>query len=86
MPLLLDLIGDENEAAAQDVLVYVREAVQRFPNLKNNLIQKLLTEFYSVRNANIFRSTVWIIGEYCATIEEIQVSNSFPFNSNYNRK
>ena len=74
IPLLLDLIGDENEAAAQDVLVYVREAVQRFPNLKNNLVQKLLTEFNTVRNANIFRSAVWILGEYCSTIEEIQGS------------
>ncbi|XP_075254366.1 coatomer subunit beta-like [Convolutriloba macropyga] len=74
MPLLLDLIGDENEAAAQDVLVYVREAVQRFPNLKNNLVQKLLSEFNTVRNANIFRSAVWILGEYCSTTEEIQGS------------
>ena len=34
MPLLLDLIGDESEAAATDVLLYVREAVQRHPSLK----------------------------------------------------
>ena len=55
-----------------DVLLYVREAVQRHPSLKNNLIQKLLAEFNSIKNANIFRSTVWILGEYCSSVDEIQ--------------
>jgi coatomer subunit beta len=30
----MEFLGDSNEQAALDVLVFVREAVQRFPDLK----------------------------------------------------
>lgn len=42
IPVLTDFLSENNEAAATDVLVFVREAIQRFENLRPLIIEKLL--------------------------------------------
>lgn len=42
IPVLTDFLSESNEAAATDVLVFVREAIQRFENLRPLIVEKLL--------------------------------------------
>lgn len=42
IPVLTDFLSESNEAAATDLLVFIREAIQRFENLRPLIIEKLL--------------------------------------------
>lgn len=71
VPLLLDFLGDSDEATAEDVLVFVREAIQRYPTLKANVVAKLLEVFREIKSVKIHRAALWILGEYCTSVEDI---------------
>ena len=45
----MEFLSDTNELAAADVLVFVREAIQRFEQLKPLIVTKLLEVFASIR-------------------------------------
>lgn len=42
IPVLTDFLSESNEAAATDLLVFIREAIQRFENLRPLIVEKLL--------------------------------------------
>jgi coatomer subunit beta len=65
-------LSDTNELAASDVLVFVREIILKYSNFKGILLQKLLEIFPGIKSAKILRGTLWIVGEYCETVEDIQ--------------
>lgn len=67
----MDFLSDSNELAAVDVMNFVREAVQRYDNLKPLIVEKLLEAFPQIRNIKIIRSVLWILGEYCDTNDSI---------------
>uniref|UniRef100_A0A914RTX6 Clathrin/coatomer adaptor adaptin-like N-terminal domain-containing protein n=1 Tax=Parascaris equorum TaxID=6256 RepID=A0A914RTX6_PAREQ len=71
VPVLMEFLSDDCEAAAQDVLVFVREAVQRLPHLRAVVLAQLQEVFGGIRSAQIFRAALWILGEYCDTKESI---------------
>lgn len=71
IPVLMEFLGDSNELAAADVLIFVREAVQRYEQHKSLILDKLLEVFSSIKNLKIMRGVLWILGEYCDGIERI---------------
>ncbi len=42
IPVLMDFLSDNSELAATDVLVFVREAIQRLPHLRPVIIGQLM--------------------------------------------
>ncbi|XP_069139591.1 coatomer subunit beta-like [Argopecten irradians] len=72
IPVLIEFLGDQNELAALDVLVFVREAIQRFEELRSLIVAKLLEIFPSIKAIKVHRAALWILGEYCTTNEDIQ--------------
>uniref|UniRef100_T1JB85 Coatomer subunit beta n=1 Tax=Strigamia maritima TaxID=126957 RepID=T1JB85_STRMM len=72
IPLLMEFLSDNNELAAADVLVFVREAIQRFEQLRPIIINKLLEVFSSIKAVKIHRAALWILGEYANSVEDIQ--------------
>ncbi|RMC12239.1 hypothetical protein DUI87_09750 [Hirundo rustica rustica] len=72
IPVLMEFLSDNNEAAAADVLEFVREAIQRFDNLRPLIVEKMLEVFHSIKSVKIYRGALWILGEYCCTKEDIQ--------------
>ncbi len=46
---LIEFLSDQNELAAADVLVFVREAIQRFEQLQPLILAKLLETFPSIK-------------------------------------
>ena len=71
VPLLMEFLTDNDEATAEDVLVFIREAVQRYSQLKPTIVGKLLEIFPHIKLVNIHRSSLWILGEYCNSLEDI---------------
>lgn len=57
IPVLTDFLSENNEAAATDVLVFVREAIQRFENLRPLIIEKLLEVRHY--NGDGYVQTIW---------------------------
>ncbi|KAK2535725.1 Copb1 [Columba guinea] len=72
IPVLMEFLSDNNEAAAADVLEFVREAIQRFDNLRPLIVEKMLEVFHAIKSVKIYRGALWILGEYCSTKEDIQ--------------
>ncbi|XP_023575094.1 coatomer subunit beta [Octodon degus] len=72
IPVLMEFLSDSNEAAAADVLEFVREAIQRFDNLRMLIVEKMLEVFHAIKSVKIYRGALWILGEYCSTKEDIQ--------------
>lgn len=73
IPLLMGFLGDNNELAAMDVLVFTREAMAKFETLRPVIIEKLLESFSTIRSAKVHRAAFWILGEYCTSPTDIQV-------------
>lgn len=72
IPVLTDFLSENNEAAATDVLVFVREAIQRFENLRPLIVEKLLEVFPHIKSVKVHRAALWILGEYATSKEDIE--------------
>ena len=71
IPVLSEFLSDTNEQAATDVLVFIREAIQKFPHLRSLITEKLIETFASVRSVKVHRAALWILGEYINSSKEI---------------
>ena len=58
---LIEFLSDTNELAAADVLVFVREAIQRFDQLRSLIISKLLETFPTIKAVKLVCESSWII-------------------------
>lgn len=72
IPVLVEFLSDTNELAATDVLVFVREAIQKFPHLRPLIVGKLVESFPIMKSIKVHRAALWILGEYTATNAEVQ--------------
>ncbi|KAA8541547.1 hypothetical protein F0562_022699 [Nyssa sinensis] len=70
--LLMDFLGDSNVASAIDVIVFVREIIETNPKLRVSIITRLLDTFYQIRAARVCSCALWIIGEYCLSLSEVE--------------
>jgi hypothetical protein len=70
--LLMDFLGDTNVASAMDVVVFVREIIETNPKLRVSIITRLLDTFYQIRAARVCSRALWIIGEYCLSLSEVE--------------
>ncbi|GAN00994.1 coatomer protein [Mucor ambiguus] len=69
--VLMEFLGDSNNPAAVDVVAFVREVVEKFPGLRESILEKLLDTFADMKSGKVFRGALWIIGEYCENTKEI---------------
>lgn len=70
--LLMDFLGDTNIASAVDVVLFVREIIETNPKLRVSIITRLLDTFYQIRAARVCSCALWIIGEYCLSLSEVE--------------
>ncbi|XP_004535246.1 coatomer subunit beta [Ceratitis capitata] len=71
IPVLVEFLSDTNELAAADVLIFIREAIQKFPSLRALIIERLIEAFPQIKSSKIHRAAVWILGEYVDNKEQI---------------
>ncbi|XP_048333283.2 coatomer subunit beta-1 [Ziziphus jujuba] len=70
--MLMDFLGDSNVASAIDVVVFVREIIETNPKLRVSIITRLLDTFYQIRASRVCCCALWIIGEYCLSLSEVE--------------
>ncbi|KAF3939528.1 hypothetical protein ABW19_dt0208864 [Dactylella cylindrospora] len=70
--LLMDFIGDFNNSSAVDVIAFVKEVVEKFPALRQGIVEKLLSTLGEVRAGKVYRGALWIVGEYCVEPKDIR--------------
>ncbi|XP_021911480.1 coatomer subunit beta-1-like [Carica papaya] len=70
--LLMDFLGDNNAASAMDVIVFVREIIETNTKLRVSIMTRLLDTFYQIRAARVCSCALWIIGEYCLSLSEVE--------------
>lgn len=71
IPVLAEFLSDTNEQAATDVLIFIREAIQKFPHLRTLITEKLIETFESIRSVKVHRAALWILGEYVSEAHDI---------------
>jgi coatomer subunit beta len=71
IPALVEFLSDTNELASADVLIFIREAIEKFPSLRSLIVEKLLESFPAIKSTKIHRSAMWILGEYAASAKEV---------------
>ncbi|KNE68529.1 hypothetical protein AMAG_12700 [Allomyces macrogynus ATCC 38327] len=77
---LMDFLGDSSNASAVDVVAFVREVVERFPDLRAEIVTKLVASLNDLKSGKVARGALWIMGEYApaelvpAVIDAIQTS------------
>jgi len=54
-----------HHSAAYDVILFVKEIVEEYPDLTASILDKLLLSFNDIRNEQVYRVALWILGEYC---------------------
>lgn len=72
IPVLVEFLGDSNEAAAVDVLHFLREAIEKFPNLQPLIIEKLREAFTDIKSVKVYRAALWILGEFSQSPADIE--------------
>ncbi|KAJ3177707.1 coatomer subunit beta, partial [Irineochytrium annulatum] len=70
--VLMEFLGDSSNASAVDVIAFVREVMEKFPKLRQSIIDRLLESFMELRTGRVFRGALWIIGEYTLDIAAIE--------------
>jgi coatomer subunit beta len=70
--VLMDLLSDAVASAVSvEVIGFIRAVVESFPQLRPQLLEKLRASFTSIGSARVFRTSLWILGDYSETSEEI---------------
>lgn len=62
---LMEFLGEPSNPSAVDVIAFVREVVEKFPNLRKRIVENLLASFADIKSGKVFRGAMWIAGEYC---------------------
>ncbi|KAL7425059.1 coatomer subunit beta [Cryptotrichosporon argae] len=69
---LMDFLGDSNNPSAVDVISFVREVVEKFPDLRPTITEKLVQTFGEIKSGKVFRGAMWIVGEYAESAADIK--------------
>ncbi|KAF2131305.1 Coatomer, beta subunit [Dothidotthia symphoricarpi CBS 119687] len=70
---LMDFISDvSSNASAVDVISFVKEVVERFPDLRQSIVERLVSTLGEVRAGKVYRGVLWIIGEFALETKDIQ--------------
>lgn len=72
--LLLDFIPDLSTTSATEILTFIKEVVEKFPEQRSSIINRLLKALDQIRSGKVFRGVLWIIGEYALDEKDIETA------------
>jgi len=72
--VLIEFLGDVNSGSAVDVICFLREVMEMYPNLRQSLLEKLLESLDEIKSSKVYRTSLWIIGEYSISMADIDAS------------
>ncbi len=59
---------------AADVILFVREAFERMPSFRSEMMSQLLGNFGTIQSGEVCRATLWIVGEYALSLQDIKAT------------
>jgi len=68
----MEFIGEFSNTSAVDVISFIKEVVEKFPDLRASIIGNLLSTLSSLKAKKVFRGALWILGEYCTEEKDIK--------------
>ena len=68
----MEFIGEFSNTSAVDVISFIKEVVEKFPELRAGIIENLLSTLSSIKAKKVFRGALWILGEYCTEEKDIK--------------
>ena len=66
---LMDFLSSDG---AMQVVIFVRAIVERYPTLRPAILSKLINTVDEVTNNNVMCICLWILGEYCETLDTVE--------------
>ncbi|AET39897.1 coatomer subunit beta Ecym_5117 [Eremothecium cymbalariae DBVPG len=72
--LLLEFIGELNSEGASGVISFTKDVIEKYPQLREEILQELISALPFVNSAKAYRSALWILGEYSESASDIQNS------------
>ncbi|KAI6242711.1 Coatomer subunit beta [Aphelenchoides fujianensis] len=82
-PVLMEFLSDENELAASDVLVFVREAIQRLPHLRPVIIQQLLPKATLITADGTYATQSALVSTVSAAAAEKPILRKLFYEGNF---
>lgn len=55
-----------------ETIQFVREVIEKYPEYRQTIISKICSTFEDIRSHIVLRLSLWIMGEYCVTSDEVQ--------------
>lgn len=71
--LLLDVLGDLQTKSAYAIVDFVKQVIDKFPNLRVHIIEKLIQGLKHSKSAKVHRTSLWILGEFALEEKTIQM-------------
>src|SRR5436190_5035673 len=68
----MEFISEFSNTSAVDVITFIKEVVEKFPNLRPGIIENLLSTLSDIKANKVFRGALWILGEYCTEEKDIK--------------
>ena len=68
----MEFISEFSNTSAVDVITFIKEVVEKFPDLRPAIIEKILSTLSDIKAKKIFRGALWILGEYCTEEKDIK--------------
>ncbi|KXS20068.1 Coatomer, beta subunit [Gonapodya prolifera JEL478] len=72
--VLMEFLADSSNTSAVDVVAFVREVMEKYPNLRKSIVERLLQTFADIKAGRVFRGALWILGEYALDATSIDES------------
>ncbi|KAG9054126.1 coatomer subunit beta [Serendipita sp. 407] len=73
---MMEFLGDSSNSAAVDVIAFVREVVEKFPNLRQSIIEKLLATFPDIKSGKVYRDSQERIMNCIRVLSEMSLNRS----------
>lgn len=71
---LMDHLGDSDVASAVNVITFGSEVVETYPEHRESVVRKLIQSFGEIKSSAVLRVSLWIIGEYCESVEDLDIA------------
>lgn len=68
---LMDFLGDANIPTAVEVVTFVREVAETYPELRESILRKLFLSLKHITASSVYRTALWVLGEYALTTDDI---------------
>jgi coatomer subunit beta len=65
MFLLMDSLTESDQTTATEVVMFLRELIANYPNLRGPILQRLSENMAEVHQSRVLRGCLWLFGEFC---------------------